>query len=103
MKLNGSVSLWFKELCILHHFLVIVFNLKLDAVHVLQPSQFIIFHHFFLSYYLCKLQKYGLTCLNYRIKCNYRIINQFTGIQMVFSISVHIHVPITLILDEMLE
>ena len=59
----------------LHQFLVIVFNLKLDVFHVLQPSQFIIFTHFFLSYYLCNGQIYGLTCLNERITCNYRIIN----------------------------
>ena len=32
----------------------------------------------FLSYYLCWGQKYGLTRLNIRITCNYRIGSQFT-------------------------
>ena len=52
---------------ILHRFLVSVFNLKLDVFHVLVPSLFIMFSSLYLSYYLCRGQKYGLTCLNDRI------------------------------------
>ena len=59
---------------ILHQYLVIVFNLKIDVFNILQPSQFVIFSFFFLiSYYICNGQKYGLACLNDRITCNYRI------------------------------
>ena len=58
--------------------LVIVFSLKLDVFHVLQPSQFITFSSFFHSYYLCRGLEYGLTCINGSITCDYRIINQFT-------------------------
>ena len=49
-------------------------NLKLDVFHVLQPFQFIMFFSFltpgqgFLSYYLCRGQKFVSTCLNDRIK-----------------------------------
>ena len=59
IKSNGGVSLWFIEIDILHRFLIIVFNLKLDVhvFHVL-PSQFIMFSSFFL-----RGQKYGLTCI----------------------------------------
>ena len=37
------------RICILHRFLVIVFNLKLDVFCVLQPSHFFHFSSFFLS------------------------------------------------------
>ena len=36
-----------------------------------------IFPHFY-SYYLYRIQKYGLTSLSDRITCNFRIINHFT-------------------------
>ena len=65
------------SLCILHRFLVIFFNSKLDVFHVLQPCQ-LCFSSLLLSYYLYWIQKYGLTSLNDRITCNFRIINQFT-------------------------
>ena len=61
----------------LHRFLVIFFNSKLDVFHVLQPCQ-LCFSSLLLSYYLYWIQKYGLTSLNDRITCNFRIINQFT-------------------------
>ena len=57
---------------ILHQFLDIVFNLKLDVFHVLQPSKFIMVSSFFLSYCLCRRQK---SYLNDKITCNYRVIN----------------------------
>ena len=53
------------------------FNSKLDVFHVLQPCQ-LCFSSFLLSYYLYWIQKYGLTSLNDRITCNFRIINPFT-------------------------
>ena len=55
----------------------IFFNPKLDVFHVLQPCQ-LCFSSLLLSYYLYRIQKYGLTSLNDRITCNFRIINQFT-------------------------
>ena len=63
MKLNGVVSILFirQVFCINFWSLFIMF-----------------FSSFFLSYYLCKGQTYGLTCLSDRITCNYGIINQFT-------------------------
>ena len=54
-----------------------VHNSKLDVFHVLQPCQ-LCFSTLLLSYYLYRIQKYGLTSLNDRITCNFRIINQFT-------------------------
>ena len=62
MKLNGGVAIWFIKQVFCINFW----------------SLFIMFSSFFLSYYLCKGQTYGLTCLNDRITCNYGIINQFT-------------------------
>ena len=55
----------------------IFFNSKLDVFHVLQPCQ-LCFSSLLLFYYLYQIQKYGLTSLNERITCNFRIINQFT-------------------------
>ena len=49
MKFNGSVHFGLL-MGILYRFLVIVFNLKLDVFHVLQPSQVIMLSSFFLSY-----------------------------------------------------
>ena len=55
----------------------IFFYSKLDVFHVLQPCQ-LCFSSLLLSYYLYRIQKYGLTSHNDRITCNFRIINQFT-------------------------
>ena len=48
-----------------------------NLMYVLQPCQSC-FSSLLLSYYLYRIQKYGLTSLNDRITCNFRIINQFT-------------------------
>ena len=45
------------------------FSSKLDVFHVLQPCQ-LCFSSLLLSYYLYRIQKYGLTSLNDRITCN---------------------------------
>ena len=53
------------------------FYSKFDVFYVLQPCQ-LCFSSLLLSYYLYWIQKYGLTSLNDRITCNFKIINQFT-------------------------
>ena len=72
----------------LHRFLVIVFNIKLDVFPVLQPSQFIIFSHFF-SFLLCMQWTTGLL--------EYFIILEQT------VLSIPVHISISSVLDERLE
>ena len=88
------------RICILHRFLVIVFYSNNGVFRVLQPSQFIRFPH------ICsviKIQTYGVTCLNVRKTCYYRIINQFevSYLHKMFS-TIFVHMSCS-ILDERLE
>ena len=52
--------------------------LKLDVIPCSTAIPVYHVFSFFLSYYLYRGQKYGLICLNDRIICDYRIINQFS-------------------------
>ena len=63
------------------------------------------FFSFFLFYYQCRGQKYDFTCLNDRITCNKRIINQLTCIFILelTVLSIRVHISISLILNERLE
>ena len=51
MKFDDSVSFFVLRIGILYRFLVMVFSLKLDVFHDLQPSQFTTFSSCFLSYH----------------------------------------------------